>query len=177
MQLIILTGLPGTGKSSIAEAVGKVLSAPVFAKDWLQATLVRAGLNDNPACAERLGYASYDLLTALAERQLQLGQTAVLDSVATFTRIRQQWQTLANQCNAQFSVIECICSDETIHRRRLESRQRSIPGWPELSWEQVTAVQKRYDPWTQPRLTLDAINPLQQNILAAISYLTQPPES
>lgn len=37
MQFIVFTGLPGTGKSSLAEAVGRQLGIPVFAKDWLEA--------------------------------------------------------------------------------------------------------------------------------------------
>jgi hypothetical protein len=38
VQLIIFTGLPGSGKSSIAEAAARELGLPVFAKDWLEAT-------------------------------------------------------------------------------------------------------------------------------------------
>jgi SpoVK/Ycf46/Vps4 family AAA+-type ATPase len=41
MQFIIFTGLPGTGKTSIAEAVARELGIPVFAKDWPEATLLR----------------------------------------------------------------------------------------------------------------------------------------
>ena len=35
-QLISFTGLPGAGKSSLAEAVARELGHPVFAKDWLE---------------------------------------------------------------------------------------------------------------------------------------------
>jgi len=33
---IVMTGLLGTGKSSIAESVGQALGVPVFAKVWLE---------------------------------------------------------------------------------------------------------------------------------------------
>jgi SpoVK/Ycf46/Vps4 family AAA+-type ATPase len=42
LKLIIFSGLPGTGKSALAEAVGRELGIPVFAKDWLEATLLRS---------------------------------------------------------------------------------------------------------------------------------------
>ena len=45
MKLIVFSGLPGTGKSTLAEAVGRHLSIPVFAKDWLEATLLRSELS------------------------------------------------------------------------------------------------------------------------------------
>jgi adenylate kinase family enzyme len=44
MKPIIFSGLPGTGKSTLAEAAGKCLSIPVFANDWLVATLLRSEL-------------------------------------------------------------------------------------------------------------------------------------
>ena len=43
MKLIIFSGLPGTGKSTLAETAGKDLSIPVFAKDWLEAILFSVG--------------------------------------------------------------------------------------------------------------------------------------
>ena len=39
MKLIVFSGLPGTGKSTIAEAVGRELGIPVFAKDWVEGAL------------------------------------------------------------------------------------------------------------------------------------------
>ena len=33
MKLIVFSGLPGTGKSTLAETIGKQLCIPVFAKD------------------------------------------------------------------------------------------------------------------------------------------------
>ena len=167
MQLIVFTGLPGTGKSSLAEAVGRELGIPVFAKDWLEATLRRSGIEPT----KELGYAGYELLTTLAQRQLQLGQSAILDSVASFERIRTRWRELAAQYQAQWRVIECVCSAETAHRARLAARQRDIPGWYELTWEEVERVKTYYAAWQDERLTLDAVNPLAENIAAALSYV------
>jgi predicted kinase len=170
--LIIFSGLPGTGKSSLAEAVARHLSAPVFAKDWLEAVLLRCQLQPgvkNPAWS--LGYAGYELLTTLAERQLMLGQSVILDSVAGFESIRQQWRDLAVRYSATWRVIECICSDETIHRQRLAVRQRMIPGWHELAWSEVERVGTSYTPWQDECLVLDSIDPLDENIAKALWYI------
>ncbi len=171
-QLVIFTGLPGAGKSSIAEPVGRALGIPVFAKDWLEATLRRSGLDQHAACAERLGYAGYELLTTLALRQLQLGQSAVLDSVATFERIRAGWRALAAQHGAAWRVIEVICSDESIHRARLATRSRHIPGWHEPTWDEVERVRRSYEAWSDERLVLDSVNPLDELIRAALAYVS-----
>jgi predicted kinase len=169
MKLIIFSGLPGTGKSTLAEAVGKALEIPVFAKDWLEAALLRSGLR--PTSADKsLGYAGYELLTVLAKRQLMLGQSVILDSVAASRTIRDTWLSLTEQYNADYRVIECICSNESLHRSRLKQRQRNIPGWHELEWSEVERVEQYYFLWEEERLTLDMTNSFNENFLKAKTY-------
>jgi predicted kinase len=170
-QLIVMSGLPGTGKSSIAGVIGRELGMPVFAKDWLEATLRRCGFAQDPGLAQRLGYASYELILALAEQQLRLGQSAILDSVASTDSIRSAWRGLAATYRAGWYVIECVCTDSALHRERLLSRKRGIPGWPELEWSEVERVRSYYAPWPEEHLILDAINPLRANIDRALRYV------
>ncbi len=170
MQCIVFTGLPGSGKTSIAEAVARELNIPVFAKDWLEATLIRCELHP-PDNGLGLGSAGYQLLTTLAERQFRLGQSVILDSVASTLSIRAEWRALAQTYQAKWCVIECICSDEVTQRNRLEVRQRGIPGWHELNWSEVERVKAYYAPWQEERLILDAVNSLAGNIAAALSHL------
>jgi predicted kinase len=169
MKLIIFSGLPGTGKSTLAEFAGKVLGIPVFAKDWLEATLLRTGLKPADE-AHSLSFAGYELLTVLAERQLMLGQSAILDSVAGLQAIRSKWLQLAEQYHANPRVIECACSDETLHRDRLKGRQRRIPGWHELEWSDVEKAKQYYSAWEGERLVLDMTQPVNENCLKAIAY-------
>lgn len=171
MQLIVFTGLPGTGKSSLAEAVGRALGIPVFAKDWLEAALVRSHLQPGGADQPNLGYASYELLTTLADRQLALGQSAILDSVASTEAIRASWRDLAARHQAAWRVIECQCSDVAVHQARLSGRQRGIPGWPELDWAEVVRVANYYVPWQEARLVVDAQQPWAENFAATLRYL------
>jgi len=169
VKLIVFSGLPGTGKSALAEAVGRELGIPVFAKDWLEAVLLRSKLV--PAETEKqLGSIGYDLLTVLAERQLILGQSVILDSVASTESIRNTWRELAKKYHADWRVIECICSDVSVHRERLEQRQRGIPGWHELKWSDVEFVRSYYAPWDEERLIIDSIDPVEQNILNILKY-------
>jgi len=169
MKLIIFSGLPGTGKSTLAEAVGKTFGIPVFAKDWLESSLLQSELK--PTRADKsLGFAGYELLTILAERQLMLGQSVILDSVAASQTIRSTWRQLSEQYHAHYRVIECICSDESFHRARLKGRRRNIPGWHELEWSEVERVRGYYLPWESERLVLDMIHSFNENLLKAKDY-------
>ncbi len=169
MKLIVFSGLPGTGKSRLAESIGKEFRIPVFAKDWLEATLLRCELK--PIRADKsLGYAGYELLSVLAERQLMLGQSGILDSVAASQTIRETWLKLAEQYGADYRVIECICSDASLHHLRLKERQRHIPGWPELEWSEVERLKQYYSQWEEERLVVDMANPFIDNFLKAKTY-------
>jgi predicted kinase len=111
------------------------------------------------------------LLTTLAEQQLRLGQAAILDSVAGREVIRRQWRELASQSGADFRVVECICSDEAVHRARLNGRQRGIPGWYELDWAEVERIRAEYEPWSDEHLTVDMVRSFDENLTAVLAYL------
>lgn len=169
MKLIVFSGLPGTGKSTLAESVGKQQRVPVFAKDWLEAILLSNGLV--PTITEKpLGFASYDLMTTLAERQLMLGQSVILDSVASTETIRDTWRQMSKQYGADWRVIECICSDQAMHRARLGMRKRNIPGWHELTWPDVEKVKQYYAVWEEEHLILDMVNSFEENLFKARAY-------
>jgi predicted kinase len=169
MKIIIFSGLPGTGKSTLAEAVGKDFGIPVFARDWLEATLLRCELQ---AIQENksLSWAGYELMTILAERQFMLEQSVILDSVAATQTIRSTWRRLSEQYDAGWRVIECTCSDESLHRSRLRDRKRGIPGWHELTWSDIEKVKQYYAPWEGERLVLDMINSFEENLLTVKKY-------
>jgi hypothetical protein len=86
--LVVFCGLPGTGKSTLAAPAARVLRAPLFSKDVLEAALMRSGMTSEMGS----GFASYEQLTALAEAQLQQGLSVVLDSVGTYQRVREEWR-------------------------------------------------------------------------------------
>ena len=174
MKLIICSGLPGTGKTTVAEIIGRKLSIPVFAKDWVEATLLRCGLLPESEKSLSSGYIAYELLTILTQRQFQLGQSAILDCVTSTNTLRKRWCQLADDYHAVTYIIECICSDKCVHRVRLGQRERGIPGWHELDWSEVERVNSYYEPWYEKRLILDMVNSLEKNIELALAYLSNP---
>jgi predicted kinase len=166
-RLLIFDGLPGTGKSTLADAAGRALGIPVLARDWIAASLVNGGFlkSGNP------NDAAHAVMAALAERQFALGQSVIFDCVVGREDRRTRWIDLASAHRAELSVIQCVCSDEALHRARLETRQRGIPGWGELTWENVEGVRANYVPWPDPLLTLDAADLLKSNIAQLLKTL------
>ena len=66
---------------------------------------------------------------ALAEEHLRLGHSVHRSTPSIRSRRpRAAWRKLAARHRAQLKIIECVCADETIHRRRVEARSRNIEG-------------------------------------------------
>ncbi|MGQ0804514.1 MAG: AAA family ATPase [Actinomycetota bacterium] len=166
-MLVVVSGLPGTGKTAIARALSEEIGAPVFGRDVIGAAPSRSGLT--PA-GDPDGVA-FDLLSVMAEEQLRVGGAAVLDSVGGRASTRERWRKIAADHDAPLLVIECVCSDQRVHRERLEGRRRGIPGWYELTWANVEEARARYESWDGPRLVLDAIEPRAANIAAAVHHI------
>jgi predicted kinase len=166
--LVAMTGLPGTGKSAIADAIGRALPAPVFSVDPLEATLNRRGVTRD----QDSGYLAYDLAAMLAEAQLRADQSAVIDAVSGFAFVRQWWRDLAVRNAAPVLVIATTCSDVSLHRERLETRTRDIEGFLyDATWAGVERLMTEYEAASDADLVLDAADPLDRNIAAALALV------
>jgi predicted kinase len=168
-KLIVVAGLPGSGKSTVAEALSRALSLPVFSIDPIEAAMWRGGL----ARAET-GIAAYGVAIALADEHLRLGHSVIVDAVNPVEAPRAAWRDLAATHRVDLRIIECVCADEAVHRQRIEARVRNIAGMPEITWARVLQRRSEYQPWTDPRLTLDTSIETPERLLAlALDYLRQ----
>ncbi len=167
-RVIIFTGLPGTGKSMLAEQVARSAGVPAFAADWLMGAIkpALAKVNRFEYLAARLG-----LLGTLVTRQLMLGQDAIVDALVSESEV-VSWRESAARFPARWFLIECICSDESIHRERVEGRVRGIPGWHEVGWDFVERMRAELLPLTTDRLTVDAMEPVADNLRLVLDYIS-----
>ena len=157
-----MTGLQGTGKSTVAEIAANLLGAPLIAHDWTMSGLrpfaeVQAALDAmEPPGPGRVGWS---LLHALAQSQLRRGSSVVLDGVARASQV-EALRLLAADEGARFLVIMTECSDPELHRSRVDGRERGIPGWYEFDWNHVEQSRKSWDPDMAVDLRVDTADPL-----------------
>ena len=170
-SVIAFTGLPGTGKSTLAEALAAETGIPAFAGDWLLGALKPHGVLTGLSRPTFLAM-YYDLLETLIRRQLMLGQSAIVDCLVN-DAIGERWEKTAAEYDARLQVIECVCTDEGEHRRRLDGRLRGIPGWHEVGWDHVERMRVEYPSLSRQHLTVDAMDPVENNLRLVREYISR----
>jgi predicted kinase len=166
-KLIVVSGLPGSGKSTVADGLSRSLSLPVFSIDPIEAAMWRNGI-----AKSQTGIAAYEVAAALADEQLRLGHSVIIDAVNPIEAPRAGWRTLAAKHQAELKIIECVCANEAIHRQRIEARRRNIDGMPEVPWSRVLERRAEYQPWTDARLTMDTSDGAPEKLICdAVDYV------
>jgi len=160
-MLIILGGLPATGKTTIAKALTTYYQATYLRIDTLEQTLKTIG-----NIPDDISDAGYQLAYALAEENLKLGQWVIADSVNSIELSRKAWRTVAQKANRGFIEIEIICSDKKIHQQRAEQRLPDIQELAQPTWKAIT--ERIYEPWLTKDLTIDTAT---TDVVAAIKLI------
>ena len=167
MRLIIVSGLPGSGKSTISEGVASKLRLPVFSVDPIESAILKTGMKKS----FKTGLAAYEIVGTLAEENLKLGQSVIIDAVSPVLWARKKWKALASKYKTRILIIECVYLDKKLYRKRIEARVRNLHGIREVMWKDIEKIQKEYLPWKEKRLVLDGINNSKINIDKAIKYI------
>lgn len=172
-MIVVMAGLPGSGKSTIAEVVGNRLGMPVVSVDPIESAILSAGIDaDQPT-----GLAAYLVAETLADSVLASGGAGVVvDAVNPVAPAREQWVGLAERRQVPVRFIEVTCSDPELHRERLESRYRSLPHLNEPGWHLVEQTLDEWEDWSGasaavPRITVDTARALGENVDQAIAFL------
>ena len=147
-MLIIIGGLPGTGKTTIARELARQIGAVHIRIDSIE-----QAIRDSGALWQPINEAGYRAGYAVAEDNLRVGRTVIVDSVNPLAVTRDAWLAVANRAQVSAIEIEITCSDPAEHRQRVETRVSDIAGLRPPTWQEV--VTRDYELWNRERLVID----------------------
>ncbi len=167
--LVIFSGLPGTGKTALANLAASTLKMPLLRIDDIVASIPNAmRIHANPFWDDMIG-----ILLSLVGAQLELGISVMVDSVFMGAD-RMQAHELAIRNEAAFRPIHTYVSDEAIWRERVTCRAEASPPEDNVAtWETIQEQRKAFWPWKEgSALFVDAIYPVESNLERVVEYIT-----
>lgn len=171
-MLIVMAGLPGTGKSTLAARLAEATGGVVLSKDVVRAALFPAPILDYTAAQDEIAMSA----VFAATKHILKAHPArpVFIDGRTFSKPGQLDAplSLATELGQAIRVIECVCADD-VARARIEADHAAgthLAGnrTPELYAHAKTQAV----PLTVPRLTLNTgVLSLEECLKRSLEYL------
>lgn len=161
-MIVIICGLPGVGKSTLAKNLAPMINSTILSSDK-----IRKELFPNPTYSPFERKLVYDVMIILAKYLNEAGINCILD--ATFNRedsrieIREKLQLN----DKQFQIIECFCPEEVVISR-LKSRR---DDYSDATIEVYQKMKKIYEPVKIDHIIVDTTLSPQENSQRAIEEI------
>ncbi|GIG70067.1 AAA family ATPase [Phytomonospora endophytica] len=164
--LVVFSGLPGAGKTTLATATAAALGCTHLSVDVAEAAMWRCGVDR----AAGSGIAAYEVAAAVAEVQLTAGRDAVVDAVNAVPEARATWARIGAAAGVEVAWFECFLDDLALHRARVEGRS-PLPGFYNPTWAEVQARREEYVSWPADVPRLDATEPVEALVGKVLGHL------
>jgi predicted kinase len=129
LTLVIFSGLPGSGKSALANRLARELRWPSLSIDAVAGNV-----------PENADYRFWDekilVLLTIAAAQLELGVSVIADSIFMGAD-RVHAQEIARKHGAAFRPVYCFVSDESLWEKRVTERVEALQNPVVATWEQI----------------------------------------
>lgn len=144
-RLLVVSGLPATGKTAVAHLLAGRLGAVHLSIDVVEEAILACGLPPG----WQVGVAAYEVVGATAAMNLDLGAAVVVDAVNDSQAARDTWHRAVADADAALCWVQLVCSDPEEHRQRLARRERDLTHVGEPTWQQVADRADAYEPWRE----------------------------
>ena len=171
--LVLIGGLPGTGKTSLAHGLGEGSGAVVLSSDEVRRELGEPVTGAAPGVDEgryapgaRL--AVYDEMLARAGALLRRGERVVLDASWADGSVRRA-RDLAEATSSDLHEL-CCAVPSAVAEARIAARRSGGTNASEATVEVSRSMATRFDPWPEAHL-IDTDAPLSAVVHAASNHL------
>lgn len=142
--LILVSGLPGTGKSTLSRSLARRGNFEVIRSDVVRKEIFaeEASQQTNLLYTSERTQRIYDECLERARRLLQKGKRVIVDATFQREQDRQNFLQLAIDCGTRTAWFECAASPE-ITKQRIEARHGDAS---DADWSVYQLVRSRWQP-------------------------------
>jgi len=170
-MIIIMAGLPGTGKTTLARELARRTQGALLSKDEIRGALfspedIDYSVKQDDFVMEIMLEAARFLLQNAPTRKIFLDGR-------TFSRRYQIDRVLksARELAQPWTIIECTCSDESA-RRRLDLQPDPAHPAHNRTFALYLEVKARFEPIASPKTTISTDQPLERCMDQALAAVT-----
>lgn len=174
-MLVVLAGLPGVGKSTLAAALARRRGALVLDKDRIRDAIFPPSEVDYSDPQNALATEAV-LMVAGYILERDPDKLVVLDG-KPYSRESQRLAAyqLAGRCGTPFRLIHCVAPDGVV-RQRLEVATARDPRnlVADRTYAKVQRIKAAFEPIRLPHLVIDTTEPRRLQLDACLRYLDAP---
>jgi len=164
-MLVLVCGLPATGKSTVSRNIAKKLKATILSTD-----IIRKQLFSNPTYAGEEKKLIYKTMFLIVEYLLRSDRNVVMDGTFYKSSLRHQVYNISKKTGTRIAIIECRAQNNNIKRRmNRRSKRKNDPS--DANYNIYTKIQKEFEPIKRKHLVLDTSKSRQSNSEETSSYL------
>lgn len=169
-QLVIMAGLPATGKSTLSRALAAQVDGVVLDKDSIRAALfpskwIEYSLEQDDFTVEVMLQTAAHLIKRPAAPAFLF-----LDGRPFAYRYQiERVMAWSKEAGCAAKILHTICSDEHA-KRRIEGDSQHLAR--NRNFESYLALKARFEEIRYPKLTVDTAQPLDATVQSCLAYLT-----
>lgn len=166
--LVILCGVPGSGKSTVAHALAGRAAVALVQSDQVRKLLVAVPQYTTEESARVFG-----ALHVAVERLLRAGISAIVDATNLQEQHRAPLRVIAARCGARWRVVVVTASERSI-RQRLRARsagQREAFDVSDAGEAVYELLRARVEPVRGPHMVIDTEQDMSPAIAALAGWL------
>ena len=159
-RMILMHGLPGSGKTTVAAQIAPALNAVCLHSDVERKRLAGVGAtqhSDSPLdggiYTASATEATYARLGALTKALLRAGQSVIVDAAFADRSRRREFVSLAKQCGAQARIVSIDVPPEAL-RARVARREGLSGEYSEAGLAVLERALARHEPLDESELAL-----------------------
>ena len=149
--IVMVCGLPGVGKTSLATHLAPLIDAVVLSSDKIRKELIT-----RPTHSKQEIRLIYNIILLIAKYLRNAGLNCIIDATFNKEKLRKEFKKKLELPGARVCIVECICP-ESIIVQRLRARKK---GYFDADFSIYKKMKKSYEPIREATLVSIRVNRL-----------------